>query len=501
MVSSPALQLSVITLLCSSAAGAALYLFAPDSFLMFGDAVSHIVRARQFIDSQQTGLINIGTVWLPLPHLMLIPFVAVDALFYSGTAGAFLGIPLLVSIVVMLFHLLDHLTGSARIAFVISLLFGLNPNIIYIALTPMTEIPLLFFLMVGAFALLKFERSNRLWWGILSAAAVLMATLCRYEAWILAPFISIVIISSMKSSHHQGEFRSFRRFFLPAIIPWIGIIFWFGWNLFHYGDPLKFAHWTFDVGTTAVRDTLQASPQGMFRILGSAVLWIFGPMMTLAGLWIIFLMRPLNKHREQLVILLYCALPMCFTAAAILLGFVQIDRWWWNWRFVLPFGLFLSVASALALKELSQRSDSIVVFRSVVIAFCLLPFLQILIPSVGIALYHDAKKSYDERSRTAASLGGILHSEYSGGTIALLTGYGVGQRIMISSRLPLNVFRISYFEMINPLSITDRYIVIGKDRTPESMEFSEYWQVHKMNILKTYSICSEDGYNVFLQRK
>ncbi len=50
---------------------AAVILYSMDNyvFLYFGDAASHIVKARQIIDSWNPGIENIGTVWLPLPYL------------------------------------------------------------------------------------------------------------------------------------------------------------------------------------------------------------------------------------------------------------------------------------------------------------------------------------------------------------------------------------------------------------------------------------------------
>ncbi len=493
-----------VIVLCSSTAGVLLYFVAPDSFLFFGDAVSHLVRSRQFIDSQQTGLINIGTVWLPLPHLMLIPFVSIDALFYSGTAGAFLGIPLLISSAVLLFHLLELLTGSVRTAMIFSLLFALNPNIIYIVLTPMNEVPLLFFLLLGAFTLLKFIRTNLLCWGIMSSIAVSAASLCRYEAWILAPFISVVILSGIKNRQFKRGPFSIHRSILTAMISWFGIMFWFGWNWLVYDDPMKFAHWTFDVGTSSVRTTLEENPQEIVRLLGTAVLWIFGPVMVLAGLFMFFSWRRLSRFREQIVILIFFALPIFFTSAAIAFGFVQMDRWWWNWRFVLPFGLFLSMASALTLTEIRQRFPSLMVYRVIVMIFFLVPLAQLFIPSFGIALYNDALKSYDDRSQSAALVGRELRNEYSGGEVMLITSYGSGQRIMINSGLPLRTFTIHYFSIQDTaltVSLRERYIIIGKERTPASEEShpviwedAQYW-------LDLYRIRREDRFFILLQRK
>ena len=43
--------------------------------LLYGDAVAHINISRKVFDSQTPGLLQLGTVWLPLPHLLMIPFL------------------------------------------------------------------------------------------------------------------------------------------------------------------------------------------------------------------------------------------------------------------------------------------------------------------------------------------------------------------------------------------------------------------------------------------
>ena len=129
--------LAILLVVVSCTAGIVLYLVDRHSFLYFGDAVSHIVRARQFFDSQRPGFHNIGTVWLPLPHLLLLPLVAIDALFYSGIAGPLVGIPCLVGTGILVFLIVWRITGSPPIAFLSGCLFGLNPNLVYMALTPM----------------------------------------------------------------------------------------------------------------------------------------------------------------------------------------------------------------------------------------------------------------------------------------------------------------------------------------------------------------------------
>src|SRR5581483_8230859 len=63
------------------------------SLLYYWDAVSHLVAARKFVDwSENPGLNQIGTVWMPLPHFLLLPFTLVNGLFTTGFAGTALSL-------------------------------------------------------------------------------------------------------------------------------------------------------------------------------------------------------------------------------------------------------------------------------------------------------------------------------------------------------------------------------------------------------------------------
>src|SRR6202451_4644625 len=56
--------------------------------LLYGDAVAHINIARRVFDSQTPGLLELGTVWLPLPHLLMIPFIYSNAIWQNGSGGS-----------------------------------------------------------------------------------------------------------------------------------------------------------------------------------------------------------------------------------------------------------------------------------------------------------------------------------------------------------------------------------------------------------------------------
>ncbi len=67
---------------------AARWSFVHGYTLYDGDAEAHFNIARRILDSRTPGPEQIGTVWLPLTHILLVPFVMHSDWWQSGLAGA-----------------------------------------------------------------------------------------------------------------------------------------------------------------------------------------------------------------------------------------------------------------------------------------------------------------------------------------------------------------------------------------------------------------------------
>src|SRR3954468_3179684 len=65
-----------------------LYYFRNGEVMLYGDAVAHINIARRVFDSKTPGLLQLGTVWLPLPHLLMIPFLISNWMWKTGAGGS-----------------------------------------------------------------------------------------------------------------------------------------------------------------------------------------------------------------------------------------------------------------------------------------------------------------------------------------------------------------------------------------------------------------------------
>ena len=120
--------------------------FSHGYVLLYGDAVAHLGIARRIIDSRNPGLVQLGGVWLPLPHLLMVPFVAKMAWWQSGLAGAWPSIVCYVLGVAGFYRLCRRMLVP-RWALAATAFYGLNPNLLYLSTTAMTE-PLFLALLI-----------------------------------------------------------------------------------------------------------------------------------------------------------------------------------------------------------------------------------------------------------------------------------------------------------------------------------------------------------------
>jgi hypothetical protein len=156
--------------------------------LYYGDADAHLMIARRILDSQNPGFEQFGSGWLPLPHLMMLPFVRVDAWWRNGLAGVIPVAACFVAGASFFFAAVRRLFSSTAAAVAATALFALNPNILYLQSIPMTE--MVFFASLAALLYFTIRFGQGGGWLCAAGAgiAVCAGTLTRYEAWLLLPF-------------------------------------------------------------------------------------------------------------------------------------------------------------------------------------------------------------------------------------------------------------------------------------------------------------------------
>ncbi len=151
------------------------------------DARGHLVVARRIFDSITPGWQQIGAVWLPLPHLLNAIPVQIDLFYRTGASAVALSIIAFAIACGSLSWIVERLTGSWAAAVAAVAVFGLNPNVLYLQATPMTE-PLLLATTTLAVAMLMRDCDGRSSpHGPVAHRSVgtvfALACLTRYEAW------------------------------------------------------------------------------------------------------------------------------------------------------------------------------------------------------------------------------------------------------------------------------------------------------------------------------
>ena len=157
-----------------------------DLVLSHYDAKAHLVVARRVVDSITPGWKQIGAVWLPLPHLIQLLPVQVDAFYRTGGFASLVSVLSFAVTVWAAARLILTMSGSAVGAATAALLLILNPNLLYLQSTPMTE-PLLlasvFLVVLWIYEWVAEGSHDQVPWKL--GWALFAAAWTRYEAWLI----------------------------------------------------------------------------------------------------------------------------------------------------------------------------------------------------------------------------------------------------------------------------------------------------------------------------
>lgn len=239
--------------------------FTRGYLLLYGDAVAHLGIARRILDSHNPGLVQLGGVWLPLPHLLMLPFVQKMEWWQNGLAGAWPSLICYIVSVVGLYRLARRMM-TPRWAIAAAAFYALNPNLLYLATTAMTE-PLFLAILIwttlltvecvaGIQASLPTVVVRRL---MLLGLLIVAAVFTRYDGWILGAAVWCVLTVTL--ARCRGVWRrvapSFVIFTLLAVA---GPISWLAYNQHFFHDPLDFLRGPYSAAAIDKKTSAPGSP-------------------------------------------------------------------------------------------------------------------------------------------------------------------------------------------------------------------------------------------------
>jgi hypothetical protein len=206
----PRAPIGLLVFAAALAAGAAAaYFFAAHGLtLAHYDARGHLIVARRVTDSLTPGWRQLGALWLPLPHVLNAVPVMWDWNYRTGFSAVAINIFAMAAGLGALAQFVSRRTSSTAAGGTAAAVVLLNPGVLYLSSTPMTE-PLLF-----AFCWLALNSADRRLdspepYSPLPNPGPWMAfaALTRYEAW---P-VSFVMTILTALSRRTDRVRTFAR--------------------------------------------------------------------------------------------------------------------------------------------------------------------------------------------------------------------------------------------------------------------------------------------------
>jgi hypothetical protein len=360
-----------------------LYYFQRGDVLLYGDAVAHINIARRVFDSKTPGLLQLGTVWLPLPHLLMIPFLVSKEMWQRGVGGSIPSMAAYVFGAIGIFRLVrgalpreaETDRPASVAAWTAAIVYAANPNLIYMQTTAMGES---LYLALFIWVIVYFSEFVRGSAPALMKCGVCFAAACltRYDGWFLAAAtVVLIVLLHLFAGDAHAKKRSTLPLKRAALIKFILITaasptLWLAYNAIVYRNPLEFANGPYSAKSIE-RRTQNANnpghPGSGNPVLASRYFLKSAELNVAENKWLqrtwvllaiaALVVAPWNSGRQNIasrawLILLFIPLP--FYALSVAYGGVPIfiPPWWPFTHYNVRYGLQLLPAFAASMAVL-----------------------------------------------------------------------------------------------------------------------------------------------------
>ena len=341
--------------------------------LAYNDSRYHLTVARRLFDGPNPGVSQIGTVWLPLPHVIDAVPSLWTAAWHNGLAGAVPSSICAVVTTVCVFRICERIGVGRGAGYVAAAVMMTNVSWIFIASSPLVEPFLVAGISLAVVGLLGWANSGRRYSPgmtvIFCGLPTGMAMLCRYEGWAFAGCAGVLV--ALLTWHRVGWGPTlWKQVAAFGAIPVIIATWWVIYNWAVFGNPLAFQQGPFSAQVqSAVQAKLGLLPAQHHAVtaaalFGRTLLDIVGKgtaALAVLGLAVVVL-RWRGWQRELWLLL---AVPGVFLVYSLYTGQIIIQlpqlipSGTYNTRYVtevLPF-VAVAVAQSLRLFRTTHPSD------------------------------------------------------------------------------------------------------------------------------------------------
>lgn len=280
-----------------------LIFFQDGKNLIYADAISRLNIARKVVDNITPGLAQVGNVWLPLPQLLMLPFIWNNYLWHSGIAGYLMSGTMYILGGLFVYKSAKIISKSTVSSLCALGIYAFNINILYLQTTAMSESIFLCSLAATMYFFLKWFDTKKASALILAALSVSAMTLIRYEGLaVLIPSIPMVFALSIFSErlYKKAEGNTF----LFASLACLGFGLWTLYLTAIFGDPLYWKSYYATPQATGGAEAAftQAKPftAALWQYFTSFV-WMVGVIPTLLAIAGVIIMLIISAIKRSLI--------------------------------------------------------------------------------------------------------------------------------------------------------------------------------------------------------
>lgn len=459
-------------------------------------------------------------MWLPLPHVLLLPFVISKSAWQSGLGGAIPSMAGYVAAVIGVYRLVRRGLvaggadrGRARLAaWFGALVIGANPNMLYMQSTAMNEPLYIAFVIWATVFLASFarairsQRENAAQHAAKSLSRcglmLMCAMLTRYDGWFMAAWFGaaalwIIIRAGGLTATGARGVAIRKGLFAFVLLVAAAPAFWLAWNKFYFDNALEWMNGPYSARAIMERSMMRGEPPhpGYHDVKTATVYYVksvklnlagnnlewggakFGwpkrientwPVLALAGTVTLLIIAP------ALWPLLLLWVPLLFYGLSIAYGGVPIFMpvWWpfsyYNVRYglqMLPAAAVFSASAFYFLSSLAGRK-----LGTMFVALAAFTFVGVSYAGIwksGPVCLHEASANSSVRIALERRVGDALKQLPPNSTMLMQIGYyaGVLQRAGIPLKRTINEtdFAIWHVAMSDPTRYVDYLVAAGDD--------------------------------------
>lgn len=412
--------------------------------LAYNDARSHLDIGRRVVEGMKTGLAQLGSVWLPLPHFLMIFTVWNAFMWHSGLSGALVSMISYVGTGFYIYLILKKLGVGIIGRFAGVLIFAANRDVLYLQSTAMTELLLLLTWGGAFYELISWYKNEDVWALVKTCVWIMLSTLTRYEGWFI--FLVVLILVTFQSYKKHGFKVAEGVFILVGSLGGLGIFLWILWNYMIFKDPLYSfigpysAHaqqqQIYEAGELITKWNVFESLK-LYSLASYFTIGIFNLVLAILGMIFLLFDRTFNFiFRSSVAILLLS--PFVFNVLALFFGFSIIsivgvfgDNWF-NVRYGVMMILSVAILSGYLVQKLNYTLS-----RLILVSMIIVIFVHTYLTSIPVTI-EDAL--WGASSKNVSQVSNWIKVHAKGNEDKILISAGSHDAIIFSSGLQMKRF-------------------------------------------------------------